>query len=68
MKKTDLDRTFVKIQTLTEGKTSKYEAKVNFTGLGVKWVAVYAEDWRAAQKALHKMYGAKNVKTKPTRA
>ena len=45
-----------------------FEAKVQFAGLGVKWVAVYAEDWRAAQKALNKMYGAKNVKTKPVTA
>ena len=68
MKITEIDRTLFKIHTLTEGKTKKFEAKVNFPGLGVKWVGVYAEDWRSAQKALHKMYGAKNVKTKPEKA
>ena len=68
MKKDEIKRTFVEVRTLTEGKTYKFEAKVNFTGLGVKWVGVYAEDWRAAQKALNKMYGAKNVKTKPVKA
>ena len=68
MKKDQLDRTFVTINTLTEGQTSKFEAKVNFPGLGVKWVGVYAQDWRTAQKALNKMYGAKNVKTKPEKA
>lgn len=68
MKKNEIDRTFATIHTLTEGKTHKFEAKVSFTGLGVKWVAVYAEDWRAARKALDKMYGAKNVKTKPVKA
>ena len=68
MKKDEISRTFAEVHGLSEGRTKKFEAKVNFSGLGVKWVAVYAEDWRAAQKALHKMYGAKNVKTKPEKA
>ena len=68
MKKDEISRTFAEVHVLSEGRTKKFEAKVNFSGLGVKWVAVYAEDWRSAQKALNKMYGASNVKSKPEKA
>jgi len=68
MKIEDIKRTFAEVRALSENHTKRFEAKVELAGLGVKWIGVYAEDWISAQKALHKLYGKKNVKGKPVSA
>lgn len=68
MKLPEVKRTFTDIRCLSEGKTNKYEAKVDLPGLGVKWVGVFAEDVRSAQKMLEKVFGKGKVKTRPTKA
>lgn len=68
MKVNEIKRTFTEIRGLSEGKTNKYEAKVDFPGLGVKWVGVFADDYRSARKMLEVIFGKGKVKTKPTKA
>lgn len=68
MKLNEIKRTFTEIRGLSEGRTSKYEAKVDFPGMGVKMVGVFAEDYRAARKMLEAIFGKGKVKSKPTKA
>lgn len=67
MKVENVKRTFMDVRTLSEERTERFEAKVELPGLGIKWIGVYAQDWRSAQKALQKLYGSKSVKSKPVK-
>ncbi len=68
MKLHEIKPHFEEYRGLTEGRTSKYEAKVDLPGMGVKLVAVYAEDYRAARKMLDAIFGKGKVKSKPVKA